>query len=72
MLFQYNGTTPCYACEVRQWLSENYAECLIGHKCEAPVSQPACSPDLNPLDFLLLGYLETKVYNSIFDTREEL
>jgi hypothetical protein len=36
------------------------------------VSQPARSPDLNSLDFILWGYLKTKVYATTVDTREDL
>jgi hypothetical protein len=35
------------------------------------VSWPARSPDLNPLDFIVCGYLKTKVYTTTVDTREE-
>jgi hypothetical protein len=38
-----------HSCEVRQWLSVNYAGRWTGRRREAPVSWPACAPDLNPL-----------------------
>jgi predicted metal-dependent enzyme (double-stranded beta helix superfamily) len=51
--------------------SENYPG-FYGDGCEAPVFQPAHSHDLNPLIFLLWGYLKSKVYANTVDTREEL
>jgi hypothetical protein len=40
---------------------------------EAPVSWPAHSPDLNPLDYSFLwGYLNTEVCVTVIDTKEIL
>jgi hypothetical protein len=55
---------------VRQCLSENYPECWIGRRREAPVSWPRHSPDLNPIDIFLLRYLKIKVYACTVDIIE--
>jgi hypothetical protein len=73
MLFQPDGVSPHYSCEVRQWHSKNYPGRCIGYGCKAPVSWPACSPDLHLLVFFFLqGYLKTKIYTRTANISEEL
>lgn len=63
MLFQHDGISPHYSCEVCQWQSRNYPGSLTGNGRNAPVSWPAHSADLNLFDFLFLWrYLKTKVF----------
>jgi hypothetical protein len=50
--FQHDGVPTHYSREMRQWLSEYYPARWIGRGDTAPVSRPAHSPDLNPLNFL--------------------
>jgi len=45
-----------------------FPECWIGR--EGHINWPACSPNLNPLDFLVWGTLKNTVYNDIL-TRQE-
>jgi hypothetical protein len=65
---QHDGTSTHYSHEVRQWLSENYPGRWIGRGSEASLSWPARSPDLNPLDSFLWGYLKSKACASTVDT----
>ncbi|EZA56703.1 hypothetical protein X777_02307, partial [Ooceraea biroi] len=37
-----------------------------------PVAWPPRSPDLNPCDFFLWGYMKSLVFTTPVDTREEL
>lgn len=58
--FQQDGAPPHYAVVVRQYLDEAFPQRWIGRR--GPIEWPARSPDLNPLDFFLWGYLKSKVY----------
>jgi hypothetical protein len=49
---------------IGQWLSENDPGRWSGRRRESPVSWPAWSPDLSPLNLFLWGYLKTKVQYS--------
>jgi hypothetical protein len=40
--------------------------------CGGPRNWPARSPDLNPLDFFLWGYVKNVVYRHPIDTEEKL
>lgn len=58
--FQQDGAPPHYAVAVRNFLNTTFPQRWIGRR--GPVEWPARSPDLNPLDFFLWGYLKSKVY----------
>ena len=58
--FQQDGAPPHFAHQVRHWLDENFANSWIGRG--GPVEWSPRSPDLNPLDFCLWGYLKRIVY----------
>ena len=60
MWFQLDGATPHTAKHVLSWLHETFIENFISFKTEKIL--PSHSPDLNPLDFFLWGYLKDKVY----------
>ena len=45
----------------RELLNNNYTNRWIGRR--GPIAWPACSPDLNPLDFYSWRYLKTIVYD---------
>ena len=68
--FMQDGATAHTALASRQWLRENFAERVISLKTDfvwAPYS-----PDLNPLDFFLWGYLKDCVYSETPQTIQEL
>jgi hypothetical protein len=69
-MLQHDVAPPHYSCEVCQWLSENYAGRWIGLGRDATFSWPARSPDFNPLDLFVSGYLKTKVYASTVGARD--
>src|SRR6185437_7270063 len=60
--FMQDGAPPHYATIVRNFLDERYPERWIGRR--GPVEWPARSPDLNPLDYFLWGYLKSEVYRN--------
>ena len=54
----------------RQWLAENFGQRVISNK--TPFEWAPYSPDLNPLDFFLWGYLKDSVYREGPTTLDEL
>ncbi|CAH2004529.1 unnamed protein product [Acanthoscelides obtectus] len=66
--FQLDGCPTHYSRIVRNWLDENYPERWIGRG--GPVAWPPRSPDLNPLDFFVWGFLKEKVYQTPVTTRD--
>ena len=58
--FQQDGAPPHFAHQVRHWLDEHFPDSWIGRG--GPVEWAPRSPDLNPLDFSIWGYLKRKVY----------
>ena len=52
------------------WLRERYHDRLISRRCD--VEWAADSPDLNPPDFYLWGYLKDNVYENNLQTIGEL
>ncbi|RZC42533.1 DDE 3 domain containing protein [Asbolus verrucosus] len=66
--FLHDGA-PCHNAHViRNWL--NFPQRWIG--TYGPVAWPARSPDLNPCDFFLWGYMKELVYAALIDTTEQL
>ena len=57
--FQQDGATPHTSDESLTWLQQRFGGRLISRRCDPEWS--AYSPDLNPLDFFLLGYLKDRV-----------
>lgn len=68
--FQQDGAGPHNAAYVRNYLNETFPASWMGTR--GPVAWPARSPDLNPLDYYLWGYLKNKVYDRSCKTIEEL
>ncbi|CAH1988414.1 unnamed protein product [Acanthoscelides obtectus] len=68
--FQLDGCPAHYSRIVRNWLNENYPERWIGRG--GPVAWPPRSPDLNPSDFFVCGFLKEKVYQTPVTTRDVL
>ena len=65
--FQQDGARPHTATAVQTWLTSRF-----GPKFITKEKWPPRSPDLNPCDFFLWGYLKARVYNPLPKTLEEL
>src|SRR5678815_4633570 len=70
MWFMHVGTPAHFSAAVREHLNETFPNQWIGRG--GPVTWPARSADLNPLDYYLWGHLKTLVYSSKIDTVEDL
>ena len=70
MWFQHDGAPPHFGVNVRQYLDQRFPQRWIGRG--GPVAWPARSPDLNPLDFFLWGYLKSLVYETPVRNEEDL
>lgn len=70
MMFQQDGAPPHTSHIVRQTLNEKFLRRWIGRG--GPVSWPARSPDLTPMDFFLWGHIKNYVYKESIDSRIEL
>jgi len=57
--FQQDGAAPHTANRVLTWFEETFGEHLISLRSD--IEWPPHSPDLNPLDFFLWGYLKDRV-----------
>lgn len=68
--WQQDGAPPHYARSVRGYLGERFGTRWISRG--GPVEWPPRSPDLNPLDFFLWGYLKRKVYRTRPQTLDQL
>jgi len=65
--FQQDGATPHTANTVQEWLCDHFSTKFIDKK-----KWPPRSPDLNPCDFYLWGYLKSVVYNPLPKTLDDL
>lgn len=70
MWLQHDGAPAHYHRIVRDYLTEAFADQWIGRG--GPVSFPARSPDLTPLDFFLWGDVKQKVYREKPTTEENM
>ncbi|HJY21324.1 MAG TPA: transposase [Hanamia sp.] len=70
MLFMNDGAPAHNAGNVRQWITDNFGNNWIGRN--GPIPWPARSPDLNPMDFFVWGYLKEIVYATPPQTEQEL
>lgn len=70
LYYQHDGAPPHYTISVRNWLDNNFPERWIGRG--GPIHWASRSPDLNPCDYFLWGYLKHKVYGSKIDSLEHL
>lgn len=68
--FQQDGAPPHYARIVRERLDRTFHHRWIGRR--GTYEWPARSPDLNPLDYFLWGYLKSKVYVNRPNNLQEL
>lgn len=62
MWFLHNSAPPHFSLVARQYLTERFANQWIGR--DGPITWPARSPDLDPLDFYLWGHLKSIVYST--------
>ncbi len=60
--FQQDGATPHTSNRALEWLRERFGDRLISRRCE--IEWAPHSPDLNPPDFYLWGYLKDHVYEN--------
>ena len=65
--FQQDGATPHTANLVQDYLKDKFGDQFIGKK-----QWPPRSPDLNPCDYFLWGYLKSKVYKPLPYTLDQL
>lgn len=70
MLFMQDGAPPHFSLPVRNYLNTHFPDRWIGRG--GPIPWPARSPDFNPLDFCVWGYLKSLVYEDQINTREDL
>lgn len=70
MWFQQDGCPAHFARPVREYLDEELPGRWIGRA--GPISWPARSPDLNPLDFFYWGAVKEKVYEKPIGSEHEL
>uniref|UniRef100_V5I843 Transposable element Tc3 transposase n=1 Tax=Anoplophora glabripennis TaxID=217634 RepID=V5I843_ANOGL len=72
MWYMHDGAPAHSTVVVRRWLNLNYPNRWIGRGNEAPISWPARSPDLTPMDFFFWGHIKSIVYATPVDSVEEL
>jgi hypothetical protein len=72
MWFQHDGVPAHFSAQAQQHHNHNlqFPDRWLG--CGGPVSWPARSPDLNPLDFFLWGHLQEIVYRDLLTDIEDL
>ena len=70
MWFQHDSCRAHITLKVKQTLSEQFGERIIGQR--GTVKWPARSPDLTAADFFLWGHLKNKVYASNIATIDDL
>ena len=68
--FMHDGVPPHFSRVARQFLNRHFANKWIGRG--GPIAWLARSPDLNPLDFHLLGHLKSIVYATSIENAEIL
>ena len=68
--FQQDGATPHCAHVTLQWLNEHFDERIISRR--TPNQWAPHSPDLNPLDFHLWGFLKDQMMGTVFESLEDL
>jgi len=70
MYYQHDGAPPHFIQVLRQYLNHKFPNRWIG-RGDAQ-NWPPRSPDLNPLDYLVWGYMKAMVYAHKVNTRELL
>lgn len=75
VVFHQDGAPAHYAIRTRNFFNEHFRERWIGRSTEndaSLINWSARSPDLNPLDFFLWGYLSSIIYEVRSNTIDEL
>ncbi|GBN33443.1 hypothetical protein AVEN_130226-1 [Araneus ventricosus] len=67
---QHDGAPPHKVSSVEQYIRDTFQQQIIGYG--GCVEWPPRSPDLNPLDFFLWGYIKQRVYATPPPTLQEL
>ena len=78
--FQHDGARPHTTPEALEFLHSKFHHRIVSSRFPQQIqcwfSWPPCSPDLNPCDYLLWGYLKDKVFRSaprtLFDLKERI
>ena len=70
MCYQHDGASPHFSQVVRQYLNHKFPNRWIGRG--GTQNWPTRSPDLNPLDYHVLGYMKAIAYAHKVITRQEL
>ncbi|XP_054015357.1 uncharacterized protein LOC128896179 [Hylaeus anthracinus] len=70
MFYQHDGAPAHYAASAKAYLNTAFQDSWIGRDDAVP--WPPQSPDLNPLDFFLWGYLKNEVYRQPVSTPKEV
>ena len=70
MWYQHESAPANFAINIRQYLDADFPNRWIG-RC-GTIEWPPHSPDLNPLDFFLWGYVNDSVYKTRPNTLSEL
>ena len=60
MYYQHDGAPPHFSQIIRQYLNHKFQNRWIGH--DGAQNWPPWSPDLNPLDYHVWGYMRAKMY----------
>ncbi|GBM50481.1 hypothetical protein AVEN_127542-1 [Araneus ventricosus] len=68
--FQHDGGPPHKVSSVQQYIRDTFQQQVIGHG--GCVEWPPRSPDMNPWDFFLWGYIKQRVYANPPPTLQEL
>ncbi|KMQ83534.1 hypothetical protein RF55_19752 [Lasius niger] len=68
--FMHDGAPAHFSVVACEFLNATYPDHWIGRG--GPHPWPARSPDLNPIDFFLWGYLKSLVYNTPVENEEDL
>ncbi|GBM96687.1 hypothetical protein AVEN_111924-1 [Araneus ventricosus] len=68
--FQHDGAPPHKVSSVQQYIRGTFQQQVIGYG--GCVEWPPRSPDLNPLDFFLWGYINQRVHATYPPTLQEL
>ena len=74
--FMQDGARPHRTAEVFRLLDEHFPGRIIGLDYESQfgggMDWPPYSPDLNPCDFFLWGYLKDAIYKNLIASKEDL
>ena len=72
LYWQQDGA-PCHVTNANiAYLERQFGVRLVSRRTQIGLDWPARSPDLNPLDFFLWGYLKSVVYNPRPATLDQL